>query len=390
MTTKPNPFSSRVILGIVFACSSVLSSPAFADFEVGEMVVVIQDTQIRVGDNILQQITRGVGLKVQAVSDEWLWVSNEATGWIPKHHVATPIKAIEVFTAEIKRNPRDADAHLCRGLAWFDKHEVDIAIADLNEAIRLDPQNPSAYSSRAICWWSKREVDKAIGDCTDAIRLDPKVAMYLANRGILWNMKGEHEKAIADADAALHLNPKFVTAHIVRGSAFFRMGGYSKALAEFNEALRINPREATAYGLRARILAGDGEFDRAMHDFDKALELDPKDRNVYNEIARFYATCPDAEHRNGSKAVKYARQACELSGWRWASSISVLAAAYAETGDFEEAIEWQEKATDMVTGKRRDEFQARLRLYKAGKPLREEPRNVSRTDRLEEADDAVK
>lgn len=354
-----------------------MCSPVFAEYQTGETIVIVRDTKIRVGGKVVQQVSKGVGLKVQAVQGDWLWVSNQAAGWINQHDVATPTQAIEIFTQQIKKNPHDPDAYICRGLAWFDKQEVDIAIADLNEAIRLDPTHPSAYSSRAICWWAQRDVDKAIADCTDAIRLDPQEVMYLANRGIFWNMKGEHEKALADAEAALHLNPRFVTAHIVRGNALVRQYDYAKAVAEFDEALRINPREAAAYGLRARVLAGNGDYDRASHDFDQALSLDPKDKNVCNEIARFYATCPDDEHRNGPKAVEYARRACELSSWRWASSISVLAAAYAEQGDFEQAIEWQDKATDMVTGKRRDEFRVRLRLYKSHKPLREEPRNVS-------------
>ncbi len=82
-------------------------------------------------------------------------------------------------------------------------------------------------------------------------------------------------------------------------------------------------------------------------------------------------------------------QACELSGWRWASSISVLAAAYAEQGDFDQAVEWQEKATDMVSGKRRNDFRARLNLYKAHKPLREAQQNVSRAGRYEPTDDTA-
>ena len=372
----------RIIVVSLSLCA--LCRPLVADspeglpeHNIGDIVVVVHDTKIKVGDKVVQEVPRGVGLKVQAVQGNWLWVSNQGAGWVSHRDVATPTRAIEIFTEQIKKDPHDADAYICRGLAWFDKQEIDIAITDLNEAIRLDPTHPSAYSSRAICWWAKREVDKAIADCTDAVRLDPQEPMYLTNRGIFWNMKGEHEKAIADADAALHLSPEFIKAHIVRGNALIRKREYAKALAEFDAAIKINPREAAAYGFRARVLAGNGDYDGAVHDFDQALALDPKEKNVYNEIARFYATCPDEERRDGRKAVEFARRACEMSGWRWASSISVLAAAYAEDGDFEQAVEWQEKATDMVVGKRHDEFRARLKLFKAKKPLREQPQNVS-------------
>ena len=365
----------RIFPLFIIVCA--IGRSAIAEYQVGDTVVVIHDTQIKVGDKVVHEVPRGVGLKVQGVKGDWLWVSNSATGWIRKQDVATPDKAIDVFTEEIKKKPHDADAFIARGLAWFDKNEFDIAIGDLNEAIRLDPKHSSAYSSRSICWWAKREVDKAIADCSEAIRLDPKQPMYYANRGILWNMKGEYDEAIADADKAIQLAPHSALPHIVRGNAFIRKHDDAQALIELNEAVRINPREATAYGLRGRVLAAIGEYDRAAEDFEKALSLNPRDKDSCNEIARFYATCPDDEYRDGKKAVQYAQQACDLSGWHSASSISVLAAAYAEQGDFDKAVEWQEKATEMVPVKRRSDYRARLALYKAHKPYREHPRNVS-------------
>lgn len=367
---------------LICVCGFAASAHA-ADYQIGDTVVVIRDAQIKVGEKVLQHVHRGLGMKVQGVNGEWLWVANEAAGWVRKQDVATPDRAIEIFTEEIKRDARDADAYICRGLAWFDKNEFDIAIGDFNEAIRLDPKHSSAYGSRAICWWAKREVEKAIADCSEAIRIEPNEAMQYSNRGILWNMKGDYDKAIADADAAIRLAPDFVLPRIVRGNALTGKADYSRALAEFNEALRINPREATAFGLRGRVLATTGKYERAISDLDKAVMLDPKNRYACNELARFYATCPVEELRNGTKAVEFAEKACELSDWKWASAISVLAAAYAESGDFEKAVQWQEEATEMVPGKRRAEYRARLDLYKAGKPFRDEPRNLSSSQHRE-------
>jgi len=162
---------------VLSLCLSAVGSPVLAEHKIGDTVVVVHDTKIKVGDKVVQEVPKGIGLKVQAVQGDWLWVSNQAAGWISQRDVATPTQAIEIFTEQIKKDPHDADAFICRGLAWLDKQEVDIAIADLNEAIRLDPKHPSAYSSRAICWWTKREVDKAIADCSDAIRIDPQEPM---------------------------------------------------------------------------------------------------------------------------------------------------------------------------------------------------------------------
>src|SRR5580765_5215131 len=121
----------RVVLVSLAVCA--VARPLRAEYQVGDTVVVVHDAKIKVQDKVVQEVRRGVGLKVQAVEGDWLWVSNQGAGWL---HV--------------------------RDLAWLNKQEIDIAIADFNEAIRLNHTNASAYSSRAICWWTKREVDKAI------------------------------------------------------------------------------------------------------------------------------------------------------------------------------------------------------------------------------------
>ena len=74
-------------------CFWILSAPALAEYKVGDTVVVVHDTKIKLGDKVLQEAARGLGLRVQAVNGDWLWVSNANAGWIRKEDVATPEKA---------------------------------------------------------------------------------------------------------------------------------------------------------------------------------------------------------------------------------------------------------------------------------------------------------
>jgi Tfp pilus assembly protein PilF len=48
---------------------------------------------------------------------------------------------VDYFTDRIRDNPNSDYAIACRGHAWQQKGEVDIAIKDYNEAIRLDPKS---------------------------------------------------------------------------------------------------------------------------------------------------------------------------------------------------------------------------------------------------------
>ena len=81
------------------------------------------------------------------------------------------------------------------------------------------------------------------------------------------------------------------------------------------------------------------------------------------------ATCPDAKFQDGKMAVESATRACQLSEWKGANYLDTLAAAYAEEGTFDKAVEWQEKAIQLSP--HMESFQERLRLYKEKKPYRE-------------------
>jgi tetratricopeptide (TPR) repeat protein len=63
-----------------------------------------------------------------------------------------------------------------RGAAYYNQGQHDLAIADLDEAIRLDPKLATAYGIRGFAYNSKGQRDRAIADLDEAIRLDPNNA----------------------------------------------------------------------------------------------------------------------------------------------------------------------------------------------------------------------
>jgi hypothetical protein len=86
---------------------------------------------------------------------------------------------------------------------------------------------------------------------------------------------------------------------------------------------------------------------------------------------RILATCPDDSIRDGDAAIKHGLAACGLKSWKSGDCIDILAAGYAEAGDFAAAIRWQEKAVSLAGSDiEKAEYTARLELYRAGKPYR--------------------
>jgi tetratricopeptide (TPR) repeat protein len=87
----------------------------------------------------------------------------------------------------------------------------DLAIAACTRAIesgRLSKQNLAvAYTSRGVEWRAKGDIDRAIIDHTDAIRVDPSEALAFFNRGNAYKRKGQYDRAIKEYDQAIRLNP---------------------------------------------------------------------------------------------------------------------------------------------------------------------------------------
>jgi tetratricopeptide (TPR) repeat protein len=161
-------------------------------------------------------------------------------------------------------------------------------------------------------------------------------------------------------------------AHTGRGSALQLKHDNDKALADFNDAIRIDPQNAGAYVCRGSVWRDKSDYENALADIDEAIRCDRALTAAYVIRAWILAACPEPKFRDGLRAIASAKTACELTAGQGAFSWEALAAAYAEAGDFELAVQWQTKATaeSNETGEARREQEARLELYRQKKPYR--------------------
>jgi tetratricopeptide (TPR) repeat protein len=153
---------------------------------------------------------------------------------------------------------------------------------------------------------------------------------------------------------------------------------FDQAIDYFTSEIRANPRSSAAYNNRGHIWKEKQEYDIAIADYGEAIRLDPKYATAYNARAWLRATCPDARYRDGAGAFADASRAYQLGNGKVAYVIGSMAAAYAECGDFDAAIKWQEKAQDLYDGEEdREKGRGRLVLYRAKTAYRQEPEATS-------------
>jgi tetratricopeptide (TPR) repeat protein len=233
----------------------------------------------------------------------------------------------------------------------------------------------AAYSNRGLFWYEKGDYDQAISHYNAAIKLDPSYADGYYNRGIAYDDKGQYERAISDYTRAIELNPRYAKAYVNRGIAYARKGQFDQGISDLNEAIEIEPRAANAYYNRGLAHRRKGQYDQAIYDYTKAIEIKPEYSSAYNSLAWIFATCPDENYRDGSKAIKLAEQALKSNSNPF--YMDTLAAAYAEVGKFADAVRVQEEVVTLLRAKGKPhnllgEAARRLESYKAGKPWREE------------------
>ena len=93
---------------------------------------------------------------------------------------------------------------------------------------------------------------------------------------------------------------------------------------------------------------------------------------AYNNLAWIYGTSPNASLRNGDEAVALATKACELTNFKNPEMLDTFAAAYAEMGKFEKAVEYQQKAIALAPSPMKKDFQTHLQFYEKSYPCRDQ------------------
>jgi len=154
------------------------------------------------------------------------------------------------------------------------------------------------------------------------------------------------------------------------GVALARCGATRDAIAHFTEALRLQPNDPGKHFNVANILANQRRTREAVFHYREAIRLNPHWPEPKRTLAWILATDGDSTLRSGTEAGQFAESACEDTGYKDAGCLDALAAAYAETGRFNEAVATAQRAAELAPAEVGAEIRQRLALYRSGKPYR--------------------
>ena len=280
-------------------------------------------------------------------------------------------EAIAVLEKAHTLAPDNVDLPMTEARIYLDQGDHKAALDALNRAIAAEPANLAPILLRAAVYQAMGDKAKALADVDKILQMKPRLPAAMRERAILLTDLGKFDEAVAQLEKLRDAGPKDPMTLLQLGMLYTAQKNCQKAIEAFSALLADHPDEWMAYRGRADACLNLGRRADALADYDKALRLQPKDVGVLNNLAWLLATAPEQNLRDGKRAVVLADQACKLTEFKQDYLLSTLAAAYAETGDFQTAQKWSAKAVELGTKEHVESLKKELESYKAGKPWRE-------------------
>jgi tetratricopeptide (TPR) repeat protein len=221
-----------------------------------------------------------------------------------------------------------------------------------------------------------------LGQCADP---NPRIAIPACSR----QLAAQDSRAIPSntrRDRALR--------YAARGLAYAKQGNIARTLADFDRAIKAQDNFYWIHAFQGSALFAIGEEQEALVSINEAINLSPDNAEILNARSRLLSTALDENIRNGPLAIADAQRAMALTPGQPAY-IAALATAYAENGEFENAVTTQQQAIDLFDPADPayqgviDAYRSRLDLYQEGMPFRREMLSCDPSDVDQDFDNSI-
>lgn len=245
-------------------------------------------------------------------------------------------------------------------------------------SVRHYPDGFLAHTKLALIYAEQGRKDAAIDHYRQALKVKPDLLQANFNLALLLAEKGDLDAAVRHHRAVIKIAPRDANARKVLADVLVKAGSLDEAAELLRGVVAERPRDAMARFRLAEVQYRLGEAEEAIEMFRATLRVQ-RELLMQIRLAWILATDPDDDLRDGLEAVRLANEVCTATNHQNALALDALAAAYAEVGQFDEAVSVSRTA---VRAARRDDDEAlvdqletHLRFYLQGRPFRAERRS---------------
>jgi len=300
--------------------------------------------------------------------------------------------------------------NLANGYQWAGRLSEALVLYEETVKLRktkLGPDHPDTLQSMN----NLATAYKAAGRLSDAVPLTeetlkvrkaklgqdhPDTLISMLNLGLVYHDAGRLSEAVAILEETMNLmkvklgqdHPDTLISMLDLATAYQTAGRLSEALTLREETLKLmqaklgpdHPNTLASMLNLANSYGDAGRSNEALALYEKILRLmkaklgpnHPNTLNSMNSLAGLLASCNDSRIRDGPRAVSLAEASVAATQRKDDSFLDTLAAAYAEVGQFTNAVSAEKEALALTKNSpTRKEYEARLKLYEANSPYHE-------------------
>ncbi|MEM8668518.1 MAG: tetratricopeptide repeat protein [Planctomycetota bacterium] len=298
-------------------------------------------------------------------------------------------EAIDLITKLLAAAPSEG-MYRMRAILYRSEQKFEDAMSDLNKAYAMAPKDPITLLQRAELALDREDIKTAKEDYRAAKGIAPRIEeldQTIALRSRIALMENRLADAINDAVQLVERAPDDLFRQLRLATLYALDNRHRKAIEIYTDLLDKDPNNASILRSRGDTRLNVGDHVKAIKDYEDAIKIlgdvdaESKDAvlkaevaGIYNNLSWVLATSPEDDIRDGKRALEFGEKAAKLSEYKEPHILSTLAAAHAESGDFEKAIEWSDKAVKLakeVEHEQLEQLEDELKSYRDGKPWRE-------------------
>jgi len=342
----PDSVAVMILLGGVLA----------ADNQLDEAMAILQEVQDLDPENV-QALEFAAAIRVQ----------QEKYG-----------EALKIYDRLAELMPQSFVPQIQKAEVLQEQRRFDDAMAILDALRTKEPGNPLILLQRGKLFAEMKNYDAAMRDIDTTLRLSAdmpelETSAYSAKITVLCQ-QDKFAEALTGLQKLPAAKRNSMPYKLMAVQVYATAKSNGPALEILDEMLKDHPDHKGLKRFRGDMLLGLGRHEEAIAVYKGLLESGDDDDGVYNNLSWVLATSPDDSLRDGKLALEYALKSCELTHYKKPHILSTLASAYAELGDFDNAVKWIEKGVELaeqIEYDQKEHLEKELKSYQEKKPWRE-------------------
>ena len=277
-------------------------------------------------------------------------------------------EAMEHYAKAVEINPKYLTPRTNYAVNLQKQGKSAEALKVCEAALEVEPDDAQAHFIKAVALFSLNRPEESIREFRIAIEKNPTHLDARNDLAEVLRQNQRYDEALAESLAAMQINPEKPEGHRILGLILLAKNDLDGAAEHLQIALKLKPDDPLAQGGLAEVLWRQGKFQEAVEHRKQQVTLQPQNTALTIKIVHDLISDPRPEARFGADALEIARRLCEATKYQDILALDVLAAAYAETGDFDQAEATVRKAMETPPGQTpriAGELQKWLILYHA-------------------------